>query len=495
MSGQSHAPQPARKPVNFQIALIFFTALCAPLPVASAGTLTVEDQSNGEISIIPNGVNPSPNWGLEKIGQHQNDGSAYTYPDTSNPVRLYLIDTAVANPGDWIGQNPNLTLEETILIRSSSDPTTSSQFGHGTRMLSLIGDLKAGVAPGTPIRVMNYDVYPSGATTTATKLAAAVEEAVAHYQDSAPRIPSVICIASSSNLSGSSTVLKDSIELAVEVGLTVIVSAGNTGESAAGYIPASYGTIPGVICVGASDAADKQIPLSNYGTPVNLLAPGYNILVKSETGTDTYATMQGTSAAAALVAGSALAELSINGSLTPAELEAALIASATPSSTAGSPPVLRTTPIAAATIAMPDGPITNPSSTTPLASANFPAPGSPSPTGETTAASATAGSDILGVFHGVPEPSKAAPSLSVTPQNEMEFTFPVDFKLLDPSDPFTLRNGYSWRIRCSGNLDSWDLAQGSLHKKTAPDGTVWLTAKIPATAPSCFLRIEVAGTP
>jgi len=495
MLGQKPTSQPGRKLVNFPIALILVTAIAAPLPHASAETRTVKEQSSGEISIVPNGVNPSPNWGLDKVGEHQNDGPAYTYPDTTNPVRLYLIDTAVANPGNWIGQNPKITFEGTTLIRSSTDPTTSSQFGHGTRMLSLICDLKAGIAPGTPIKVKNYDVYPAvDGTTTATKLAFAVEDAVAHYQDSVPRIPSVICIASSSSLSGSSSVLKSNIEYAVAEGLTVIVSSGNSGANAASYIPASYGTIPGVICVGASDAADMKISMSNYGTPVNLLAPGNIILVKEEFTANVYATMTGTSPAAALVAGSALAELSINGSLSPAQVEARLIASATPSNTSGSPPVLRTTPMAAATIAMPDGPITNPSSATLLACVNFPANVSSSPSGETPIANASVGSDILQVFYGVAEPSKITPSISVTPQNGMEFTFPVDFSLLNPLDLFTLRNGYAWRIRCSGNLDSWNVAQGFLYKKTAPDGTVWLTAKIPVTAPSCFLRIEVADT-
>jgi hypothetical protein len=86
-------------------------------------------------------------------------------------------------------------------------------------------------------------------------------------------------------------------------------------------------------------------------------------------------------------------------------------------------------------------------------------------------------------------------SISVLPQDLVEFSFPVDFDLLDPSDLFTLRNGYVWRIRCSENLNSWNVPQGSLSKKTDSDGTVWLTAKIPATTPSCFLRIEVADTP
>ena len=219
--------------------------------------------------------------------------------------------------------------------------------------------------------------------------------------------------------------------------------------------------------------------MSNTGAPVDILAPGYNILAKSEV-LDEYVLMTGTSPAAALVAGSALAELSMNGSLTPAEVEARLIASATPSNTTGSPPVLRTTPIAAATIAFPDGVLT--SSPITLSCAIFPSTGpEPDP------------ANILNVFHGVE--SNASCSIAVSPQDEMEFTFPIDLNLLNPSDLFTLRNGYSWRIRRSDDLDSWDVPQGTISKASAPDGTVWLTAKIPVSGPSGFLRVEVADTP
>ncbi|MFM2197877.1 MAG: hypothetical protein RLZZ505_1309 [Verrucomicrobiota bacterium] len=328
----------------FSILLILNTLVVNASPIPQSEMRIVEAPAFGEMSFIPNGVNLTPNWGINRVGARWNDGPVYTYADTTNPVRLYLIDTAVANPGNWMGQNPNIDFEGTIMVRSLLDPLTSTQFGHGTRMLSLICDLKAGVSPGTPIKVRNYDVYTSGLTTNATKLAYAIEDAVAHYQDSNPQIPSVICIASSSSLAGTSAGLKSSISYAVSEGLTVIVSAGNSGLDASGYIPAAYGTMQGVICVGATDSANNRTAISNFGAPVTIHAPGQNILVKHESTTG-YVSMQGTSPAAALVVGTALTELSMDGSLTPAALEAKLISNAAPTSIVGSPPVLRTTPV------------------------------------------------------------------------------------------------------------------------------------------------------
>ena len=475
-----------RKSLKFLITPLVFTGIASGNPTGQTASHTSVEPPAHELSFSPNGVNPSPDWGIEKVGEQQNDGTAYTYPDTTNPVRLYLIDTAVTDPTGWMAENTNLDFEETIVIGGNGDPTTSSNFGHGTRMLSIIAGLDTGIAPGTPIKVINYDVYPTP-TTNASKLAVAIYDAVGHYQDSAETIPSVICLASSSDMLGSSFALQSAIEFAVEQGITVVVSAGNSGADAASYIPAAYGDIEGVICVGASNSSDNRISSSNFGADLDILAPGDMILAKNELGGDIF--MQGTSPATAMVAGSALAELSMNGSLTPAEVESALVSAAIASPTGGAPPVLRSTPLAAANIALPDGPITDSTTTVALSVGQFPtsADNSTNPTDESDS---DLNSETLGVLHG----SNTEESIAVAKVSPQEFalTFPVDLLLIDDQDPFALKNGYTWRIRCANDLTSWSVPQGKLSKSTAPDGTVSLTATIPATADSCFFRIEVA---
>jgi serine protease len=146
--------------------------------------------------------------------------------------------------------------------------------------------------------------------------------------------------------------------------MTVIVSSGNQSSTAASYIPASYGTKAGVICVGASNSSDVAISMSNTGLPVDLLAPGNGVRVRTDVVATPFAYMTGTSPAAALVAGSALIELSINGSLTPAEVETLLKNSAKAPALAGSPKILRTTSAANETVncslSNPDGPVISP---------------------------------------------------------------------------------------------------------------------------------------
>ena len=348
-------------------------------------------------------------------------------------------------------------------------------------------------------------MYIPAPTTTATHIASAVYRAAAHYQDTSKETPSVICIASSSDMLGTSNVLRSAIEYAVDAGVTVVVSAGNSGADAGSYIPAAYGDIEGVICVGASNSSDYRISSSNTGDDVDILAPGDMILAKSEDGADVF--MQGTSPAAAIVAGSALAELSMNGSLTPAELEATLVSAAIASPTSGAPPVIRSTPLAAATISLPDGFLTDPALLIALSSAQFPEdedeseeppaedpnPGDTSaPPAEPSAPRDEFHQQTLNMLHGSAHGGEAAISVYKISSQEMGFTFPVDFSLLDGEDLFTLSNGYTWRIRCTDDLSSWEIPQGKLVKNTAPDGSVWLTARVPITSETCYLRIEVA---
>ncbi|MGJ8633051.1 MAG: S8 family serine peptidase [Luteolibacter sp.] len=428
------------------------------------------------------GENTAPNWGLEKIGEQEDDGTSYSYPDNTNPVRLYLIDTAVANPGNWMDENPNLIFEGTTLIRSYGDPTTSSEFAHATGMLSLISGVTTGVAPGTPIHVTNYDIYPNGDSSSGTLLESAIWNAVFEYQDAEPQIPAVICIANGSLGTGSSSSLQSTIEFAVEEGITVVISAGNSNADASNFIPSSYGTIDGVICVGATDSSDLKTSISNYGSAVDISAPGENIKARSYLAADTFYYSNGTSPASALVAGSALAELSMNGSLTPAEVESTLIAAAAVSSTDGAPPILRTTPTASATIALPDGPITDPSTPISLAYDELTVP---------DLSEQSTSTPELSVFYGTTGDSETSNLVSLSPEDEILFTFPVNLTLLDPDNIFSMRNGYSWRICCGENLNSWAVPMGSLSKSTASDGTVWITATIPANNDHGFIRIEV----
>lgn len=420
--------------------------------------------------MIPNGAVADSGWALARL----NDGGdlasrSFAYPETTQPVRLYLIDSGVANLETWFSQNSNLTVDRTEIIRGNGDPTTSGAVDHGSRMLSLIAGPETGAALGTPIHLVSLNIYPGdeGSPTTSGRMADAIARAIElHECQPSPRMPGVICLASGSSFPGEqSHILESLIEDAVAAGLTVVVSAGNEGANASDYIPAAYGTKDGVICVGASDANNRHLPNTNSGPAVDLYAPGYQVRTVSlpTPACGSYHLMSGTSPATALAAAAALIELSKNPASTPAAVEAAL-----------------TTKAASA--------VTAPESAAASLVQVQPDPESDS--------DGDGSSDLIERFFGSnpadagirPEPMTVA---RISGQTRLVFAIAADLY----TGSSTLRDGSKWGIRWSPDLKDWADATGTLTPGTTTDGKVPMVFSMPSPASSCFLRIEVIPAP
>ncbi len=446
------------------------------------------------VKMLPCGLNAAPDWALDHVGIPPQEDLVYAYPDTTVPVRLYLIDGSVANPGDWIGANPKLTLERTELIRGVNDPQTFST-DHGTKMLSLIGGIETGIAPGTPIHVVNYDVFPTADTTTLTLLPAAVYKAILDHKNSTNPMRSVICLATSSAEVIKNTPLKTAITQAVADGIPVVLSAGNLGQeipnSDTSFVPAAYGTTDGVICVGASGIDDRRISMSNFGAVVDLLAPGQEVRVRTDKASAPFAKMSGTSPAAALVTGAVLTELSLNVSLTPAEVENLIKAAGSIPPGQSGPRILKTTAAATAAIEtpVPPDPIIDIAillGCDPALFGNFDGDLSGDLNGNGIP-------DLLDILCGFNNPSfpPAPPTVAPAEGNNASYRFPIDPDLFDEENPFVLKNNFIWRLECSNDVVHWQTPEGKIAKSIDDDGRVWLTATFPAPPTACFVRILV----
>lgn len=128
------------------------------------------------------------------------------------------------------------------------------------------------------------------------------------------------------SLGGSSTDCPDTaltaIEAARQLGATVVVAAGNDGENSASFAPANC---PGVITVAATDENGDLASFSNFGSVVDLSAPGVNILSTYndgviDPGNESYRLMFGTSMAAPHVSGVAALLYSLKPDITPDEV-------------------------------------------------------------------------------------------------------------------------------------------------------------------------------
>lgn len=118
-----------------------------------------------------------------------------------------------------------------------------------------------------------------------------------------------------------STALDTAVADTVAAGIPVIVAAGNEGDNACNYSPAR---VPSALTVGASDPGDFRPGFSNFGSCVDLYAPGVYVMSLSNTSDTATTVLSGTSMATPLVAGLAALMLGDNPDYTPAEISSLL---------------------------------------------------------------------------------------------------------------------------------------------------------------------------
>ena len=129
------------------------------------------------------------------------------------------------------------------------------------------------------------------------------------------------------------TTTQNAINGAVSRGTTVVVAAGNSNANVSGFTPANCAN---VIAVAATDQNGSRASFSNYGTGIDVSAPGVGIVSTLNSGSTTpgaesYASYNGTSMAAPHVAGVvALMQAAAPSPLSPAQVESILKSTARP---------------------------------------------------------------------------------------------------------------------------------------------------------------------
>jgi len=248
-------------------------------------------------------------WGINRIDADISSTLAGNGSGAIDNVNVYIIDTGA--------DAKHTDLKVVKHVNFAGGPNRDCH-GHGTHVAGTVAARDntsdvVGVAPSAPIT--GVKVLGCGGSGTTSGVIKGVDWVTANAKK--PAIANM-------SLGGSAS---SSIDAAVinsaNSGVFYSVAAGNSGANACNYSPAraGAGTNNGVMTVAATDSSDNQPSWSNYGSCVDIWAPGVSILSTKNGGGTT--TMSGTSMAAPHVGGTGALYLSLHVGA-PADVESVL---------------------------------------------------------------------------------------------------------------------------------------------------------------------------
>ncbi|GAA4529231.1 S8 family peptidase [Amycolatopsis samaneae] len=259
-----------------------------------------------------------PSWGQDRVDQPALPlDHRFTYPNTAPNVHVYVLDTGVRTSHRDFGGRAHAAFDA---VEPGANRSGTDCNGHGTRVAATIGGRHFGVAKEASIesvRTLGCD-----GTGTSEQILTALD-----WVNLNAKRPALLNL---SFAGPGGTVVDIQLYKMTQLGLAYTTAAGNgengKGTDACQVTPARQTT---GITVGATDSADHRVPSSNFGSCVDLYAPGKDIRTADSRSDTACATVSGTSIASAEAAGVAAMYLSAHPEATPDALTTALTSAAT----------------------------------------------------------------------------------------------------------------------------------------------------------------------
>ena len=233
-------------------------------------------------------------------GADINAKSAWNKTKGSQDTKVAVLDTGISK------SHSELSSKVTGRVNFSVSTTDDDIFGHGSHVAGIIaattnnGTGVAGVCPECSLMSVKVLEDTQGQGTTST-----ITNGIIWAADNGADVINM-------SLGGgpASQTAQDAVNYAWNKGVVIVAAAGNCGDPAkpcpGGVNPITYpAAYPNVLSVAATDNKDAKTSYSNYGSWVDVAAPGHSIystvpLSRNATG---YANISGTSMASPMVAG------------------------------------------------------------------------------------------------------------------------------------------------------------------------------------------------
>jgi PKD repeat protein len=251
---------------------------------------------------------PAP-WDLDRLDQSSLPlDNAYTTTTAGDGVSAYIIDTGIRASHNEFGGRA-------VAAFSAIGGTADDCNGHGTHVAGTIGGATWGVAKH--VKLYGIRVMDCSGNGRVSSVLAGIDWVTTHANK-----PAVVNMSIGGGISAS---LDAAVQNSIASGITYTIAAGNSSADACNESP---GRVPTAITVGAMNSGDARASFSNFGSCVDLFAPGVDV-TSAWIGDDNQAiSLSGTSMASPHAAGVAALYLESHPSALPAEVSAALTAAA-----------------------------------------------------------------------------------------------------------------------------------------------------------------------